>query len=474
MKLSLGEKLNTKTLAAAAVLAISAAACAEDETDYALEQPWTDEADEAVSSLPVEEGGWRLPIGLLGAKYSPPTGPGFRRVVRILGNAAAGTSRQGKIDEQEIAAAFTPESDGSVHVNFSTSSPFLLVGFRDYGDFEVGPVVEPPGIISGDDVDEFSDAGNSPTVDSPGNVVADVTDYQPDDILPNGGYLIFVDNDPTDGDDFNPAVDVITLDFGDLHNFNIRFDELRLSHRLGLHSFELVGQHLWSRKAGLMNRWPAMRLSYHGQGVAAELGSLPAADIAGPTRPPAGGGLFAGAKSVDYLAYGIRVNHGFDEFFFEGYSDVIGHTSSGTDAAYWAIGPQVSLGQVTAIGRWTFDLSGHVVLAYSRVEIEQDNVVGQDVAPGGYGRPLVVPNPTRTRYEQEHDHFAPHAELRLATSYAVRRSWTADAMARGYVTGKWYDTLEMTDYALPEMGLKEVDANERVGWDLYLGVTYLR
>lgn len=267
--------------------------------------------------------------------------------------------------------------------------------------------------------------------------------------------------------------DTPVTDFGDLHQFNIRFDTLRAEQLQALRSLEIVGQHLWSRRAGLLTNKPALRLNLHGIGVAVELGDVPMADAAGPVEPPATVGWFAGAKSVDYLAYGLRMNQGIDEFQFDGISDVLGYTGSNTRVDHWAIGPQVSVGRVTAIDKWMFDLSGHLMLAYSRVEIEQSNQIGSGLQPGALNRPLLL-QPTYTTHGRSHDHFSPHAEVRLASGYAIRRDWTADAMLRGYVTGPWYESSELVDYSLPDLGIRGGDPGAHIGWNLYLGVTYLR
>ncbi|MEN1681049.1 MAG: hypothetical protein AAGJ46_15785 [Planctomycetota bacterium] len=300
---------------------------------------------------------------------------------------------------------------------------------------------------------------------------ADVSDG-----LEDSGAFDGVDNTsagvPLASEGYRPG-GVLFIDYGDLHTFDIRFTTLTQEQRQGLRSLELVGQHVWSRKSGLLTPAPALRLNAHGLGLAAEIGQIPSAETAGPADPPRAGGWFAGAKSVNYVAYGLRMNQGIDAYLLEGESNVLGYMGSNTRVDHWSIGPQASVGRVTAIDHWTFDLSGHLMLAYSRVEIEQTNRLGSDLAPGALNRPLLL-QPTMSRHERSHDHFSPHAEVRLTSSYAIQRDWTVDAMARGYITGPWYESSEHVRYQLPDMGTSNTDPDERAGWDLYLGVTYFR
>ncbi|MEN1679006.1 MAG: BBP7 family outer membrane beta-barrel protein [Planctomycetota bacterium] len=321
----------------------------------------------------------------------------------------------------EPFTGFTPRGFGSVHVNFELASDFLLVGFRDYGDFEAGPAVEPPGVVPGTGADEFEEAGNGPTVDGPGNVVDAVPDNQPDDILPNGGYLLFIDTNPADGDDFNPLVDVIILDFGDLHNFNVRFNQLFVENRTRVDGVELMFTHdLSNRHFFKKHQNQSLRIQY-----------------------------------------GVRYLRLRDDFRFEGFSDVLGFNSSRTKVNNNLIGPQIGARWNGQYGKFNFALDGRVLLAYNLQRHEQDNLLGEDLAPGALNRPLLL-QPTTTNYGQQVDSFSPHVEFRADMRYSLTRNV---AFKLGY-TAQFTDSITraapLVRYRLPDMGFRDTASGQNI------------
>ncbi|MEM8866158.1 MAG: hypothetical protein AAGF31_11500 [Planctomycetota bacterium] len=362
-------------------------------------------------------------------------GPGFRPFVRVGGGVANELSF-GRSNNDGLS------SDSSVPVSVDI----------DDDDTPVGSEAAVAGITAEGNIDNAVGFG--------GTFI--FTDLGSDDLLPTGTDLIYTD-------------------FGDLHLFNLRFDIYHTWHKRRLDTFELVAQHLWTRDRGLLNHKPAWRFNYYGPEVAVELGQLRVADRSAPSlrRKQTTNGWFAGFQSVNYCGYGIRYNAGEDRYGYHGALEVsvdagLGNPTYGdTDIMHTTIGPQLSIGRVTSRSPWQFDLSGHLLLGYGRADFDQDYVVGELLRPQAIN-PLIVAQPHYGENKRDDEYFAQHAELRLTTSYFLRRNCTIDATVRGFVAGPWYDASEAIGYTLPSFTLLETSSDYLTGYNLYVGMTYLR
>lgn len=248
-------------------------------------------------------------------------------------------------------------------------------------------------------------------------------------------------------------------------------------HKNRLGSVEVMGQHLWRGDHGILNTKPAWRLTFLGIGPALDAGELPVADFesfAESDEPNPG--WLRGFKVVNYLAYGVRFNQGTDEFSWGAYIDGVdgwGRTFANTEVRNSLLGPQLAMGRIVSKGRWVFDASGMILLGYQETKTALEGGFGDNIITGGLNNPAVA-QPTYTLQTQREDHFGTHAEVRLTTSYLIRKHWSLDAMIRGFMTGPWYDASERFGYTLPNYTLQPAPAKALVGANLFLGVTYLR
>ncbi len=290
---------------------------------------------------------------------------------------------------------------GSVHVNFSTSPGYLL-GFRDYqtqtingADFVtgqnavlIGPGGDPNGLIT--------------------------TDGIPDDINGNALPVFFffgVDADAS-GDIGDDEVTGNGVDFGDLHEFNIRFDTLEIRNTTKIQGIELMKTHTLSNK-----HLPASR----------------------------GGNQWE-------LAYGVRFMRLQDDFSFQGNGDVLGLTQVSTSTENQIVGPQIRAKWSSQRGRWNTSFDGRFVFGYNVQDLSQVGDIGQDLVPGAVNK-LLGGQPTSFSYGRQANDFSPLVEFRADASYQLTRSI---AVNLGY-TAIFVDNItrasQVVQYSLPNMGI---------------------
>jgi len=290
---------------------------------------------------------------------------------------------------------------GSVHVNFKTSDGYLL-GFRDYqvqtingsnfvtgqNPVIIGPGGDPNGLITSDGIaDDIN--GNAIPVFFFFGVDADASgDIGDDEVTGNG------------------------VDFGDLHEFNIRFDTLLVRNNTQTRGVEVMkthvlsNRHLQSTRQG--NRWE--------------------------------------------LAYGVRFLRMTDDFLFRGDGDLLGLTQVNMSTENQIVGPQVRAKWSTQRGRWNASVDGRFVFGYNVQDLDQTGDIGQNLLPGGLNS-LLHGQPTTFSYSRQANDFSPLVELRAETSYQISR---AIALNLGY-TAIFVDNItrasQVVEYSLPNMGI---------------------
>jgi len=310
-----------------------------------------------------------------------------------------------------VGGGATPFGFGSVHVNFRTDNPDLLRGFRDYGSVQI--FIDSSNI--GDDDNDDINVGTGPTEDGPGDSIGGLPDGIIDDILINGGTFFFIDvSGPAGVPDgiFQAEFDTLYIDFGDLHEFNIRFNQIGVRSISRVDGVELMRTHTLSNR-----HWMAKHQNQHLE-----------------------------------LGYGARLLRMKDTFIFDGVSDVLGRTFSETEADNQIVGPQVRLKWQMQQAKWNFSLDGRCLLGYNIGDLSQENGIGELLAPGALNRPLLL-QPTYSTYGRQENTFSPVVEFRADVKYQLTRSM---ALQMGY-TALFIDNIsrasQLVEYNLPNMGL---------------------
>lgn len=318
---------------------------------------------------------------------------------------------------------------GSVHVNFETPAGYLL-GFRDYAtngaNGELGPTVGGPGrrLVVGTVTQTIGTDNNgnpqvqlqitsaTPTTGAdgiPDNLDGDVHD--PANANPDQTFFAVMQDDGTG----NLVIVGTGVDFGDLHLFNIRFDNVFVRNTTVTQGIEIM------KTYELNNR------------------HLPVKEQ---------NNRFSIAGGVRFLS--LR-----DTFYFEGKGDVLGRTYADTRAYNQIVGPQVrAMWSRQLPHRFFMNLDGRFMFGYNIQNQKQTGAIGEDLVPGGLNRPAgAQPNAFATSLSK--NSFSPTAEFRaeggyqLTSAIALKLGYNAtyiDHITRASQTVRW---------RLPDMGLLE-------------------
>ncbi len=280
---------------------------------------------------------------------------------------------------------------GSIHINFVTPAGYLL-GFRDYFNNEdnvTGIVVGGPGV------------GGSGT---------------PDDIngnLAEGIVTVFQDTNGNGEQDDDEPVIAVAEDFGDLAEFNVRFNQLTVRNNTRVRGVEVM------RTIQLSNRHQ-MRKRQNNQ--------------------------------VD-LAYGVRFLSMRDEFGINGTSDFFrGLNTVTTTAENQIVGPQIRGKWSTQRGRWNMAVDGRFVFGYNIQDFDQGGTWGENIVPGALNQSMSAQPTTFSSGARAND-FSPMVELRVDSTYQLTSSI---ALRLGY-TAMFIDNIsrasQMVEYRLPDWGI---------------------
>ncbi len=318
----------------------------------------------------------------------------------------------GILDGPEVNSSFTigagPEQSGfgSVHVNFATPAGFLL-GIRDYQTQTINAA-------------NFVTAQN-PVTNGPGGAADGLGDDIDSDAIP---VFFFFGVDTNTNGVIDPAeVTGNGVDFGDLHLFNITFDQVSLRNTTETHGIELMKTHRLSNGHRLEKKRN---------------------------------------RHFD-IGYGVRFLRIRDRFSFSGTSPLLGTMDFTTEAENQLVGPQLRLQWAGERGRWGMNFDSRVMLAYNITDSDQVGTYGLDntdvlgvvinpgLAPGALNRPLIA-QPNAFSYGRRDDEFSPTVEVRAEMSYQFTSSI---AVRLGY-TGIFIDNISrgasITNYSLPDFG----------------------
>ena len=311
---------------------------------------------------------------------------------------------------------------GSVHVNFITPPDYLL-GWRDYYTSPDGIVGAPtdggPGLIVVGQTLVFDDTLGYRVSDLAVRTGGDgVVDNIDNDTIP--GFAVLLADLDGDGVIDDDEIVGSTVDFDDLHSFNIRFDWLFVRNVAETDGIEIM------RTFEVDNSHKPVKQQ----------------------------------RNYFAIGYGARFFDFQDYFLWDGRGDLLGRAYAETEAKNQIVGPQVRLKWTHRQKRWGLDVDGRFLFGYNITDMKQWGAIGEDLMPGALNR-LVHAQPTAFSYGQREDHFSPMAELRVEGSYQIT---SALALKLGY-TGIFADNItrasQIVTYRLPDMGMSD-GGNEEV------------
>lgn len=309
---------------------------------------------------------------------------------------------------------------GNVHINFDTPAGYLQ-GFRDYLNTfadaalgtQVGPVayVGNYGGMNEDDID-----------DDP-----EITFFRLTDDL-NGNFIFgsTVIIDPITG-----QISVLT-DYGDLHTFNIAFDQVQVRTRTKVSGVEAM----WTHE--LTNRhYQAKHQNNHFE-------------------------LSAGARFLELD----------DRFNFIANGGILGLTTSDTRFQNNIVGPQVRAKWVNQRQRWRLTGQSSFLFGYNTQNWDQENGIGFELVPGATNR-LLYAQPTYSKHGLSFGQFSPVGELRLEAAYYVTQAFALKAGYTGMYVGNIKRAATSVRYYLPDMGYRNSGNQELISNGVDLGIEFV-
>ena len=313
---------------------------------------------------------------------------------------------------------------GNVHVNFDTSEGYLL-GFRDYLNRLEGAFIG----TQGGPILYVGNYGGLLEPNQDGGTVTRPFFRIVDDLNENGveGTIVVI----TIGPDGLPLLTTIT-DFGDLHQFNVAFDQVQVRTRTKMNGVEAM----WTHE--LTNRhYQAKHQNNHLE-----------------------------------LSFGARFLQLEDFFGFDADGGILGRTFSDTWLDNNIVGPQVRAKWVNQRQRWRLSGTASFMFGYNTEKFRQENGIGTELIPGALNRPIYA-QPTYSQYGLTRDDFSPVGELRLETAYYLTQSFALKAGYTGMYIGSIRRAATSVQYYLPDMGFRDSGTQTLISNGVDLGIEFV-
>lgn len=313
---------------------------------------------------------------------------------------------------------------GNVHINFDTPAGYLL-GFRDYlnylEDAFIGTQVGPIAYV-GNYGGLLEPEGDDEDVDLPFFRITD-------DLNQNGvpGSIVVV----TIGPDGSLLLTTLT-DFGDLHQFNVAFDQVQVRSRTEMNGVEAM----WTHE--LTNRhYMAKHQNNHIE-----------------------------------LAMGARFMRLKDEFGFLADGGILGRTFSDTRIDNNIVGPQVRAKWVNQRQRWRLSGTTSFLFGYNTQNWRQENGIGAELVPGATNR-LLYAQPTYSAHGLTFNQFSPVGELRLEASYFLSQAFALKVGYTGMYVGNIKRAATSVRYYLPDMGYRNSGNQDLISNGVDAGIEFV-
>jgi len=288
---------------------------------------------------------------------------------------------------------------GSVPILFETPPGFLM-GFRDYLNNTAGAQ---QGTVGGPMLYVGNYGGS--VFEEPDDVDTGTLFRRADDIdgdgIWGGGVVVDIDGN---------IIGFIT-DFGDLHEFNIFFDNVTVQSHTETDGVELMWTHSLSN-----NHFQAKH-----------------------------------QNNRFTLSGGARFLRLYDQFRVDAQGSILHGAFWDTSFTNQIVGPQVGMRWENQRQRWRLSADTRFMLGYNVADWDQLGLTGFGLVPGGLNQPLYA-RPTAFSNSERELEFSPVAELRVQASYHV---WKGAALKAGY-TGSYLGNIRRAApsvrYSLPDMG----------------------
>lgn len=250
--------------------------------------------------------------------------------------------------------------------------------------------------------------------DNTGTQTGGVDTRLADDLDGNGQAGTFRVLADIDGDGVIEPGEIIAIinNYGDLHTFNVFFDQVTVRNRTEIDGVELMRMHELSTRHKLeQGRWDNLRFNY-----------------------------------------GVRFLSIKDDFYFQGLGSILGRTTVDTDVENQIIGPQLALKWTRVDGPWNFILEGRGMLGYNIVDVDQYGVFGEEAIPGALNRSAVA-RATASVDGNRFEEFSPIGELRAQLQYRLSDSISLQAGYTAKFVGNIHRGSTATAWNAPDFGI---------------------
>lgn len=236
---------------------------------------------------------------------------------------------------------------------------------------------------------------------------------QADDLDGNGQAGVIRVLADIDGDGTITAGEIVAIinNFGDLHTFNVFFDQVTVRNRTEIDGVELMRMHELSTRHKLeQGRWDDLRFTY-----------------------------------------GVRFLNISDDFYFQGLGSILGRTTVDTDVENQIVGPQIGLRWTRRDGPWNFILEARGMAGYNIVDIDQYGIFGEEAIPGALNRSATA-RTTASVDGERYDEFSPIGELRAMLQYRLADSISLQAGYTAKYVGNIHRGSTATAWNAPDFG----------------------
>ncbi|MEQ8849702.1 BBP7 family outer membrane beta-barrel protein [Botrimarina sp.] len=326
----------------------------------------------------------------LGNEYTSQSLDDFANTHPFYGSAPFDLDQDGQLDAIGPLGELYALGFGSVAINFQAPERYFE-GFRDYviNGFPVGTVYGPINSVNnaGGPVDEPLEGGEAVEVEQ-----------APDDFNGNGRqFTIYVADLDGDGEIDDDEIVFTYIDYGDLYEFDLFFEEVVVRNVTRVDGIELMLTH----------------------------------------QIDTGHKLERGRRDQLELSYGLRYLELRDSFQVTGFGSVIRGFDVFAEMDNQLIGPQIGLNWTRDHGAWEWSVSGRAMLAYNRTDRGLNGIFAQGAVPGSLNTPVHA-RATTTVLGEALDEFSPLAELRVEARYNLT---SAISLNLGY-TGTFIDNIQ--------------------------------
>jgi hypothetical protein len=307
---------------------------------------------------------------------------------------------------------------GAVPVLFATPPGYLL-GFRDYLNFLAGATI-------GTQVGPIAWVGNYGA--STEDLTLPINFFRlTDDINENGipgAVAIDVNGDG--------VIDIVTTDFGDLHEFNIFFDNVTVRNRTQTDGVEAMWTHELTNQ-----HYMAKHQNNHVT-----------------------------------VSWGARFLRLYDEFDVNAEGSILGNSFWETSFTNNIVGPQVGVQWVNERQRWRIQADGRFMFGYNIANWDQIGLMGEELIPGAVNR-LLYARPTAFSHGLREQQFSPIGEMRVSASYHFTEAFALKFGYTGSVVGGIRRAAPSVKYFLPDMGFVDAGTQELLINGFDLGVEFI-